>query len=174
MWVTSRGIWNVLIENTRNRRWHWDASPSPIKSLYGRRTFVRWRHNQIFSAYGLPIFLTSDASLARCAYWSSTKIPRFDCYLQLLNTQWLLLCQKNPHYICNAEFQRQSTFSICNVSYRKVVQSRNVSVNPTGICKQLKEQYHYSDSSKNRRLVHICFRKKLYHEIGGLEIKVST
>ena len=174
MRVTSRGIWKVLIENTRNRRWHWDASPSPIKSLYGRRTFVRWRDNQIFSAYGLPIFLTSDASLARYAYWSSTKIPRFDRYLQLLNTQWLLLCQKTPHYICNAEFQRQSTFSICNVSYRKVVQSRNVSVNPTGICKQLKEQYHYSDSSKNRRLVHICFRKKLYHKIGGLEIKLST
>ena len=129
--------------------------PPTFKSPYGRRTFVQWRHNQIFSAYGRLIFLISDASLARFAYWSSTKIPRFDCYLQLLNTLWLLLCQKTPHYICNAEFQPQSTFSICNVSYRKVVQSRNVSVNPTGICKQLKEQYHYSDSSEKKGLLHI-------------------
>ena len=56
--VTSRGIWNVLIENTRNRRWHWDAPAPPQESRLD----------------GLPIVLTNGASLARfVARWSSAK-----------------------------------------------------------------------------------------------------
>ena len=40
----------ILIENTWNRMRHWDTFPLCI-SLYGRRTFIRWRYNQIFSAW---------------------------------------------------------------------------------------------------------------------------
>ena len=49
--MTLRGIWNVLIEDTRNRRWHWDTTPPPRESV---RT--RWRHNQIFSAWWVTNF----------------------------------------------------------------------------------------------------------------------
>jgi len=46
--VTSRGIWNVIFENTRNRRWHWDSSSPPQESPRTKdvRTVTSWPNFQ--------------------------------------------------------------------------------------------------------------------------------
>ena len=59
-------LYGVLIENTRNRRWHWDA-PLLSKSLNGRRTFARWRQKPNFLGlmgyqFSLPMVLRWRAS----------------------------------------------------------------------------------------------------------------
>lgn len=54
-------MWNVLILNTRNSRWHWDASPLP-KNLYGRRT-------PIFVVVIITAFSSDSASVKSVFVW---------------------------------------------------------------------------------------------------------
>ena len=55
MGVTSRYTKHIIIENNRNRRWHWDAPPPCQKSVRTKAS-VRWRHNQIFSVWCVTNF----------------------------------------------------------------------------------------------------------------------
>jgi len=78
MRVISRGIWKVLIENTRNRRWHWDARPEGRS--YGD---VMTKFSRLD---GLPIFLTNVASRAEAPLWLPTQT---DFALQIESVLWL-------------------------------------------------------------------------------------
>ena len=76
MRVISRGIWNVLIENTRNRRWHWDTRPHP-QSVRTRdvHPVTSWSNFLGLMGYQLSLPMLLRTLKLRCDYLHKLTLP---------------------------------------------------------------------------------------------------